>query len=244
MVKATILLMQRHPRVNLKKVVKKKRFNKSQVIFIKYLDAYELYDEVFRFRKKQRIHENGFTDEYQIQMWLEREGQGEHFDKQCLKFLAKHDLPHNFYNLLRDYVLTGFRLQLCQSDDNEAVCSLEETPDHYITPHYVLKVHDGAEYKDIESFIKQHKAEIEKVLKKQRRISLGKRPTTPKVHNRDLIVKGYKKLSKKELIEAYWFDEKEKENMLYGKDAKLTVIQKLLKKRHNITLSIEMIDKI
>lgn len=236
--------MQRYPRVSNKKVVKRKRFNTSQVIFIKYLDAYDLYDEIGRLRRHLRIHDHGFTDTHQIDLWLKRKGQGEFFDKACLKFLGKNDLPHNFYNLLRDYVLTGFRFDVCLRDEYEAVCVLSSPEKHSDAPHYILRVHDGVKISDIKKFIKQYKKEIESILEKQRRISLGPRPTTSKAHNRDRIVKSYKELNKKDLIEKYWFDREEKEEMLYGKVTKLAVIKRLLKRDHNIIMSLDMIDKL
>jgi len=233
--------MDRHPRTN-RIIVKRNKFNKAQVVFIKYLDAYELYADIKKQRIRLRINEYGFSTASEIRAWLEREGQYDLFEKRCLQFLVKNDLPHDHYSLLKDYVLTGFRFTLFAKDEDSGLCILQDPGRHHKTPYFILKVHDGATPEYVQQFVKSKKKEIEKILKQKRKISVGTNITSPRVHNRNLIVRSYKGMSKRDLVEQYFFDPEEIKQMKVTD--KMIVVQRLMKKRHNVRMTRESIDKV
>lgn len=239
--------MERVPRVNNKKLVKRKKLNKSQAIFIKYLEQYELFDHVKKLRQKLRIHDYGFTDSYQVVMWSSREGQEKVFNNHCLKFLVNHELPNTFFDLLKDYTLTGFSFDFHVLSQNHTLISIEEPKDINQAPHFILKVYEGTTVQDIQRFfkLKENKEAIKNILAKQKRIKIPHRLKSPSLHARYIIVKDYKKFTKNELLEKFWADPIERGDLSKGRGVdKNTIIQRLLKKRHDVSMSVENIKKI
>lgn len=234
--------MVRVTRVNNKNIFKNDSFSKKQTIFVKYIDKLELHDSVKRLRKKLRVDDYGFSESHQVLKWLEREGQGDFFDSSCWDYLVENELPESYYNLLRDYVLTSFRFKACVTDEDEELCEVLAPNDHFDAPHYNLKIYEGATPDDIRNFIKANKEEIQSVLKKQSKIDIGKSQRSPEVYTQQLIIRDYKKMNLKDLLDEYVFDQAEKDKVLESNTPKTIVIQRLLEKRHRATVSFDMIE--
>lgn len=228
------------------KLVKIIDFDKSQKIFLRYIKTYDLDNAVYEFRLGLNIYEFGFTDITDISEWLNSEA-SRYFDKTIHKFLKKHDISSDFSNLLKDYILTGFRFTLFAQKDDEVVCNLQLPKNRFEAPHYLLKIYDSATADDVARYIKKHKKEIELVLSTQRPFGLGEKINGPKTYHKYLIVSRLKKkktIELKEILDPLRNRHNKGEDIWSMQVTKTDIIRRIMREKYDTTLGNATIERI